>query len=381
MASISHESVASAKIDTKSQTTVAKRIVVPIFAAAIAAATLTGCSGVYIEQDGPQLPRVSKSVALFQQLVRNDTAVIDSLAKPGDDCTACMAFAASLSEKSKQRADLLGGLWDPWGQDAPEGAPLPDPVPPASTTWAELTDFIISTATSDLAAASDLDTEEDRLAAASVAAGRLADGLKLARLLEVEPSLPAFAAPAAEPRQDVARRSDLKNLGELAAQWDCAAQWIAYYGAGDDSDGPSATEVAARTQVEDLVAFSQRAINAGAPDKRTVSCLAPANDGRVTGLTRTENELFATNLAFLVAHPYLTLPGEDDPEGPFAFEVLTAQLASWGNIENVPATPGVTESPEQKQAPTEPTQFAPFYNTGEEGEGIAPFYNKSGETK
>ena len=196
-----------------------------------------------------------------------------------------------------------------------------------------------------------------------MAAGRLADGLKLANLLEVQPTLPAFTTPKAEPRKDVAGRSDLKNLGEVAAQWDCAAQWIAYYGAGDDADGPSATEVTARAQVDDLVAFSQRAINAGAPDQRTLSCLTPADEGDETGLSGAENELFATNLAFLVDRPYLVLPGEDDAQYPLAFEALTAQLTAWVSIGNVPTTPGVTKTDVPKEPPTEPTQFAPFYNS------------------
>lgn len=362
MPSITHESAANAKSDTKTQAIVPKRIVVSIFAAGIAAASLTGCTGIYIEQDGPQLPNVPESVEVFQQLVRNETAVLDSLTQPGEDCKPCMDFAADLSEKSKQRSELLGGLWEPWGENVPDGAPLPDPVPQASSTWAQLTDFIIGTAIADLVAATELDSEEDQLAAASVAAGRLADGLKLANLLEVQPTLPTFATLTDEPRVDVAGRSDLKNLGEVAAQWDCAAQWIAYYGAGDDSDGPSAIEVAARAQVDDLVALSQRVINAGALDQRALSCLAPASDGDETGLSRTENKLFATNLAFLLDHPYLTLPGEDDAQDPLAFEALTAQLTSWVSIGNVPATPGVTKSDVPKEAPTEPTQFAPFYN-------------------
>ena len=363
MPSITHESAADAKNDTKTQALASKRIVVPIFAAGIAAASLTGCTGVYIEQDGPQLPNVPESQEVFQQLVRNETAVLDSLTQPGEDCKPCMAFAADLGEKSKQRGELLGGLWDPWGENVPDGAPLPDPVPQASSTWAELTNFIIGSATADLAAATELDSKDDQLAAASVAAGRLADGLKLANLLEVQPTLPAFTTPKAEPHKDVAGRSDLKNLGEVAAQWDCAAQWIAYYGAGDDADGPSATEVAARAQVDDLVAFSERAINAGAPDQRALSCLTPASEGDETGLSGAENELFATNLAFLVDRPYLVLPGEDDAQYPLAFEALTAQLASWVNIGNVPATPGITKTDVPKEAPTEPTQFAPFYNS------------------
>ncbi|WP_072341845.1 hypothetical protein [Actinomyces urinae] len=362
MPSITHESTADTKITTKIQAIVPKRIVVPIFVAGIAAATLTGCTGIYVEQDGPQLPNIPESQEVFQQLVRNETAVLDSLTQPGEDCQPCMDFAADLGEKSKQRSELLGGLWEPWGENVPDGAPLPDPVPQAGSTWAELTDFIIGTATADLAAATELDSKQDQLAAASVAAGRLADGLKLSDLLEVQPTLPTFVTPTGEPRMEVAGRSDLKNLGEVAAQWDCAAQWIAYYGAGDDADGPSAIEVAARAQVDDLVAFSQRTISAGAPDQRALSCLAPASDEDQTGLSGTENKLFATNLAFLLDHPYLALPGEDDEQNPLAFEALTAQLTSWVSIGNVPATPGVTKSDVPKEAPTEPTQFAPFYN-------------------
>ncbi|MDO5033942.1 MAG: hypothetical protein Q4E01_00925 [Actinomycetaceae bacterium] len=355
----SHESPAAANFEDRGNKACRTRNLAYLTAILPITVGLTGCAGIYLEQDGPVLPELTKTEATFQELVRNDTSVLNSLAAPAADCKACTDFAQTLKEHSSERANLLGGLWEPWEGETPEGAPLPEPVPEASATWAELATFLIESGNKDLIAAATIEEEHDRLAAASVASGRIADGLHLAKLANLEVELPSFATK----RANLATKMSGKEMQALTVAvpiWDCAAQLIPLYTAADDTNGASATELRGRQQVEDLLRVSAFALSLGVPDERTTSCITTFENSGTTSLQGVEEELFAANLDLFVEHPQL-MSETDDVASSLSYLVLLDHIRVLAEVGS-DGTPGVQISDVPRPEPTEPTQFAPFYN-------------------
>lgn len=323
--------------------------------------TAAGCAPVYVEQEAPELPELSDTQAMYQRLVRNEMSALDSIDLVGDECAGCLDFAPTFTEHSTQRAELLGGLWDPWEGDIPSGAPEPESIPTAAKTWPELATKLLQTGMADLSASTTLADESQRLAAAAVASGRIADGFRLAHLTGVQEDLGALGDIKVD---DATLTPQQKNALALAvAQWDCAAQFIPSYTASDDHNEPSALEQLGRAQVDQLLDLSATTLAAGVADQRVPYCTSAFTAEDEVSLSSIEDELATTNLALFVRHFDMNLAAPATSL-PLPYDALISQLRIWGQIGDVPAVPGVKIS---DIAPSEPdetsaTLYAPFYN-------------------
>lgn len=344
------------------------------FAATLATATvaLSGC-GVYLEQDGPELPEPSASQTIYQQSIRNDLSVEASLALMDEDCEKCAKYQETIEEHSTERTEILGGLWEPWEGDVPEGAQVPPEIPDSAQTWDELAEFMVTSGLKNLRDAAKLTDEEDRLAVAAVATGRMADGFKLGAYAGVEKSeistwvdpVLAHGAPATPLSAD-----EQDALGNAVRQWDCAAQLIPLYTATGDSDTP-AKEVRGRAQVQDLLNLSSGVLNADVPDRRVPSCVGTfeksATGEDVSPMVRIQNQLAAANLELYAQHPQLVVSGVETGANSLPLDVLVKNIRYWAEQANVPATPGIYVVAEEEQSvetDSNDGELATFWNPG-----------------
>ncbi|MDO5048918.1 MAG: hypothetical protein Q4D87_03445 [Actinomycetaceae bacterium] len=329
----------------------------------------------YVEQERPELPEVSASQEVFQRLVRNDLSVVDSLALIDEKCDKCAALAEAIDTHSQERADLLGGLWEPWDAGVPEGAPTPPPVPAPVGTWAELAQFLVESGVDDLNASVQLEGD-DRLSVASVAAGRIADGFELARAAGLSDadtsawftgssnSADATDSPDATNSSNAthsanspevtdsadASASDLSEdavdaLANAVRQWDCAAQLIPFYTASENQKA-SAVESRGRAQVQQLLNLSVLVLASDVPDRRVPSCVGTfekaAGDSDVSELDLIQSQLTAANLELFAQHPRLSVAGAQPLyTDSLSSSVLIENIRYWAGYSTVPGTPGV----------------------------------------
>ncbi|HHT40473.1 MAG TPA: hypothetical protein GX000_02350 [Actinomyces sp.] len=344
------------------------------FATAVATAAigLSGC-GVYLEQDGPELPEPSTAQTLYQQSVRNDVSVKASLALIDEKCEQCANYQKTFAAHAQERAQTLGGLWDPWEGDIPEGAPVPPEVPASARSWDELAEFMVTSGLKDLRDVNKLTDEDDRLAVAAVAAGRIADGFKLGSFAGVEDAdVATWVDPVmSHPMDPVPLTSEEQDaLADAVRQWDCAAQLIPLYTATDDSDTPI-SELRGRAQVQDLLNLSSGVLAADVPDRRVPSCVgtfeSTASSDDTKPIERVISQLTAANLKLYVAHPQLMVAGVDTGANPLPLAVLVENLRYWAEQGDVPATPGIFIVDEDEQTvSTEGNdgELATFWNPG-----------------
>lgn len=360
MPNISHSSVLPAGRAKHLGRSRAPLKLLPVVAAV--SVTLSACGGVYLEQKEPTLPDVDSTQLTLQQVVRNDVAVSESLEGIQGDCKDCESMSEILGEHSTQRAEILGGLWDPWGDDVPADAPMPPSVPEASKTWDELAQTMVKTALVDFGTAAQLQDETDRLAASSVAVGRMGDGIRLARAAGIESSeVDSWMAPVDQLSvTDTQLTADMEqDLAASVQQWDCAAQLIPLYTASQDEDTTAAKELTGRAQVEDLLTASTQVLSAGVPDQRSQSCVgsfesSPAGQGD-DPLTQVENQLIATNLTLYAKYPDLYLSQVKVSESrSLPMQMILNQVLTWSSLSALPATPGirVVEGEEQHSVET-----------------------------
>ncbi len=145
---------------------------------------LSGCN-VHVATAPGSLPTLTGLARIRDVAARTDAAAAsraEELSAKATACEQCRSALDSLAADSTTRLTALGGLWDPWNGETPEGAESPAPVADAPVDPSTLAAWLAASATRDLeAVASDRDISGDEARGiAAVATGRLASAEKLA---------------------------------------------------------------------------------------------------------------------------------------------------------------------------------------------------------
>ena len=194
--------------------------------AVLVATVVSGC-GVHFEASPGVLPELTGIDAARDAAVRVDEAAGErarQLADKATACEECREALIELSEASDARVEALGGVWDPWEGQTPDGAEDPEPIADAPMEPHALVSWLAATATRDLTGVADdaLVSGEDARMVGAVAAGRLASAIRLADAYGVE-----LSDGDAEFRELATRLRD---------QMDRAGEGWLGWGLGEDAD-------------------------------------------------------------------------------------------------------------------------------------------------
>ncbi|WP_235361372.1 hypothetical protein [Schaalia hyovaginalis] len=295
-----------------------------------AALGLSSCTlgPVRIGADGTALPPLTAIEAIRDQAARTEAAAATragSLASDTGECESCRTVLNAIEEDSRERGTAIGGVWDPWSGQPPEGAQDVPAIADAPVEVPEFASWLAQTARRDLAIASDparTTPGEARLLAA-LALGRYRSALDLAEVygLEVEAGdgrvedlndrLRAITGTDSlsllgtwgldskaleesttlppselEGAQEALGGSD--ELRKAVAAWDCVAQTLPR-AALIDGSAPGPTP-----RMDALFARADALISAGAVDGRALRCELEARDADSLSMT-----LIAADLSLL----------------------------------------------------------------------------------
>ncbi|EFU61862.1 MAG: hypothetical protein ACFNXV_04180 [Pauljensenia sp.] len=262
-----------------------------VFAVGAVVVALSACQA-------SSLPSLSGFEAVRDQAARTESAAssrASQLASLATDCASCSSALRAAAASSDERLEALGGLWDPWGGDTPDGESAPAAVSEAPTEVSAYVSWLARTATRDLEIASDphRSSSEQARTLAAAALGRYATAVTVSRAYGIALDSGADQALLINDRTNAASRQgvqtwsidlfdspsvtpvfapsgkDLSSSAELSAAvatWDCTASTLpkAQTSAGTLSD---AYDVSG-----ELLVRAQTALRAGAADARTPRC-------------------------------------------------------------------------------------------------------------
>ncbi len=232
------------------------------------------------------------------------------LAAKANTCQACSSALHDVAAASEQRATLLGGMWDPWGDATTDGLQQPQDAADAPVDIASFVSWLEASARRDLLAATDADVVEPEEASAMVrlALGRHQDATHLAGIYGVD-----VTTGAANVNTTVARAKVLNDLGggtsdggwaladdsfaqlspspleqdnqadealaSTITSWDCIAQHVPARELADETI-PNGESIGDALLARSLVYLTQ-----GATDRRLYRC--QISDTSPTGLAAT----------------------------------------------------------------------------------------------
>ena len=159
--------------------TVNTRRALSVFAVVAAVVALSACQA-------SSLPSLSGFEAVRDQAARTESAAssrASQLASLATDCASCSSALRAAAASSDERLEALGGLWDPWGGNAPDGESAPAAVSEAPTEVSAYVSWLARTATRDLEIASDphRSSSEQARTLAAAALGRYATAVTVSR--------------------------------------------------------------------------------------------------------------------------------------------------------------------------------------------------------
>lgn len=318
-------------------------------ACAVVAALVSGCSS-------SSLPQLSGFAQVRDLSARTEAAAelrARALSTAAVTCTSCQQALGSLADESATRLAALGGLWDPWGGQPPEGAEEPAPVSDAPVDVEGFVAWLAATAERDLAAAADPTTTEsgdDARTLAAIALGRYRSAQSLASAYGISVTTGAARAESANQRLNGLGEAGVQTWGvqdfhtsplpalpfgradqglaaspvlsAAVASWDCVAQTLPR---NRVSGEPLAD---ADERAEELMVRADQALSAGVADARTVRCSLPSSSPADLAM-----DLVAADVSLLAS----------DSASVRAVGVNTAltDITRWGSVATFGAVIGV----------------------------------------
>lgn len=294
---------------------------------------LASCSvgSLHLPGRAPSLPSLTSTQELRELAARTEAAALErarSLAEDATACAQCVEVLNSLAEVSQERLATLGGLWDPWQGNAPEGAHSVPALPSAPVTVTDFALWLSRTAKRDLAHAIDpqLTSPDQAKTLASIALGRARSALAIAEVYGIDldgdaselqvlsqrvdtlgasASLPTLASwglsadsfpHSSLSSADLASAKGLDKSPELSAaiaSWDCTAQSLPKAQLIDASvDDATFGQDLLFSRIDTLVSH-------GVPDTRTARCQVSdrSAQGLAKGLIAADFSLLSSNEA------------------------------------------------------------------------------------
>lgn len=192
---------------------------------ATVALSLSACS-VHWDYGHPILPEISADSVKLQELVASEVRFAEAAQKVGE-CKACQPVLQQFVAGSPARQQALGGVWNPWPQGVPQGAPLPPgaDLPAFSSSPAELAQQLVSDGFNTLRGLPQIESESDRQLAASVSVTRIYTGIRLAQAhgsweqLRTQLATDEQFFPTADSFPE-----DAAHVSLALRDWDCALQ-------------------------------------------------------------------------------------------------------------------------------------------------------------
>lgn len=266
--------------------------------------TLSSCagSGVRISVAPGELPELRGEALARDVAARTEAAAAERaahLAARAASCDSCRQALDAVTASSRQRLEVLGGLWDPWQGEDLADAELPAPPTAAPFTVEDFTSWLVASAERDWAVAANADISADlAYALAGAAAGRYVSATRLASVYGIPLTQgDAHMWSSADRVASRAQHSDEDGTGwgldgssrgfgddwpqsmgapsslagdtrsaEAVRVWDCASQGLARAEVVDGtlkgSEGIS----------DELLLRIDRTLGAGVPDKRSFRC-------------------------------------------------------------------------------------------------------------
>ena len=189
--------------------TVNTRRALSVFAVVAAVVALSACQA-------SSLPSLSGFEAVRDQAARTESAAssrASQLASLATDCASCSSALRAAAASSDARLEALGGLWDPWGGNTPDGESAPAAVSEAPTEVSAYVSWLARTATRDLEIASDphRSSSEQARTLAAAALGRYATAVTVSRAYGISLDSGADQALLVNDRTNAASRQGVQT--------------------------------------------------------------------------------------------------------------------------------------------------------------------------
>lgn len=327
-------------------------------AALLGAGSIGGCAGTDPAGSqsgtsaGPQLPRLSPTQRVRDEVARSEAAIATASQTLADLATRCSECAAALTQTAtdaQARLAVAGGQWSPWPEaDAEELAELPAPLPVGDAPLQpnRLVGYLWQTARTqleELAGLNEVDSAE-RNTLAAVLLGRLASAQQLAKAYAVdakteaealEPEATLTSAGPADPAGTTGAPSSSQSGPQsggdveqsVAQSYDCLSSTFG-------TSPLLAQDPAAEQKLYDeLIRRQVQLAQTTALAQRPARCALEFS---------TVDDLFA----MLLATDIDLLNSPNDQVRQWAEEWLSADLGRWSQFGTVPTvTPGLRSAP------------------------------------
>ncbi|MCS4484213.1 hypothetical protein NXS08_01740 [Gleimia sp. 6138-11-ORH1] len=322
----------------------------PLVGALAVAFSLSACS-VHWDYGHPILPEISADEVQFQELVSAEIRFV-AAAEKVSDCAACKPVLAQFVAGSAARQDALGGVWNPWPEGVPEGAPLPPgaDLPAFSAAAPDLAREFVTNGFTALHSLPNLASESDRRLVASVALVRIHTGVRLAQAsgswekLRIQLAANEFFSHTSDFFSEGATK-----LASAVRDWDCAVQVFPEIVA----TLPAAEAKVWYPRVRQLTIQLDRAVSvaleAKAADKRIDSCLGAfefnaADLAPAESLQRAYEQLLLSTALAVAENPRVgkSISG-NLLESSFTYAVLIEMIAT-SDFPVVSPLPGIVKA-------------------------------------
>ncbi|MDO5060586.1 MAG: hypothetical protein Q4D73_03025 [Actinomycetaceae bacterium] len=241
---------------------------------AAVALSLSACS-VHWDYGHPILPEISADSVKLQELVASEVRFAEAAQKVRD-CKACQPLLQQFVADSPARQQALGGVWNPWPQGIPQGAPLPPgaDLPAFSSSPAELAEQLVTDGFNTLRILPQIESASDRQLAASVSVTRIYTGIRLAQADGSWDQLRAKLAADEHffPTVD-SFPEDAAQISLALRDWDCALQVMPAFTARATSADLEVWHPRVRQLSLQLEQNISAALSLQVADKRLNSCV------------------------------------------------------------------------------------------------------------